>query len=288
MKKIIIIAGVLGVSLSAIFVRYSTAPSLVLVFYRTFFAAVLVAPVVLMRHRAELKALGRKEILLSMVSGAFLGIHFTAYFQAVKWASIASAVVLTDTEVFFVAFAMLFFFRDRIPLKGWIGIFITFGGSILIALTDAGGGSHVLLGDGLALSAAIFMCVYTMIGSRLRRTMSTFVYTFFVYLSAAITVLLILFATSTPLTGYAPSNYLLALGMTVFCTILGHSIFSWGLRYEKASFVSVVKLLEPVFATVLGVFLFAEIPGPYKILGGMLVIGGILVYSISGKKEDKR
>lgn len=288
MKKIIIIAGVLGVSFSAIFVRYAEAPSMVLVFYRTFFAALLLAPVVFFRHREELGRLGRKEWILSMVSGAFLGIHFTAYFQAVKWTSIASAVVLTDIEVFFVAFAMLFFFKDRIPGKGWTGILVTFAGSILIAVTDLGGGSHVIAGDGLAVSAALSMAVYTMIGSVLRKTMSTWIYTFFVYLSAALTVLCMLFFTGTPVTGYQGRDYLMALGMTVFCTLLGHSIFSWGLKYEKASFVSVVKLLEPVFATILGIILFTEIPGIWKILGGFLVITGILIYSLGRKNSTGR
>ena len=41
MKKIIIILGVLGTAFSAILVRYSDAPSTVLVFYRMLFSVLL-------------------------------------------------------------------------------------------------------------------------------------------------------------------------------------------------------------------------------------------------------
>lgn len=286
-KKLIIISGVLGVSLSAIFVKYAKAPSLVLVFYRTLFASILLLPIVWKNHKANFKDIGKKELMLSTLSGAFLGIHFTSYFQAIKWTSIASAVVLTDMEIFFVAFAMLLIFRDQIRLWGWLGIIIAFGGSMLIAISDAGGGKNIILGDLLAITAAFHMSIYTMIGTVCRKKMTTVMYTFLVYLSAAITVLIILIVTQTPIIGYESRDYGMALGMAVFCTILGHSVFSWGLKYEKASFIAIVKLLEPVFATILGILLFTEIPGLSKIAGGLFVIIGIIIYSLCSIQKSK-
>ena len=76
-----------------------------------------------------------------------------------------------------------------------------------------------------------------------------------------------------------------ALGLAVLCTLLGHSIFSWGLKYEKASFVSVVKLLEPVFASVMGIILFLEIPPLSSSAGGIVIIGGIVLCILGGHEE---
>ena len=56
MKRIIVILGVLSLSLSSVMVRLSTAPSSVLVVYRVFFALLLLAPSVFLRHRQELQA----------------------------------------------------------------------------------------------------------------------------------------------------------------------------------------------------------------------------------------
>ena len=57
MKKLIILLGVVGVSMSSLLVRWSQAPSLTLVVYRMGFASVLLIPWVLLRQREELRHL---------------------------------------------------------------------------------------------------------------------------------------------------------------------------------------------------------------------------------------
>lgn len=47
MKRLIVLLGVAGVSLSALLVRWSTAPSLILALYRMVFAAALMTPAAL-------------------------------------------------------------------------------------------------------------------------------------------------------------------------------------------------------------------------------------------------
>ena len=288
MKKLVIFLGVLGVSVSAPLIRYSTAPSMVLVLYRVMMAALLLSPVILWKNRTELELLGRKDLFLCLVSGLFLGLHFSCYFEALRFTSIASAVALVDTEVFFVAFMLIFLFREKLSGYAWAGIITTFAGSVIIALSDAGSGSNVLLGDIIALAGAFCMAVYTMIGRTCRQRITTNTYTFLVYLSAGITVLVILLCSGQPLFGYEPVNWLTALGMALFCTLLGHSVFSWGLKYESAAFISTAKLLEPVFASVLGVLLFREIPPLPVVAGGCIVILGLFIYTWFSEKNAER
>ena len=59
----------------------------------------------------------------------------------------------------------------------------------------------------------------------------------------------------------------------------GHSVYSWGLKYLNASYITTIKLLEPVFASILGLLIFREIPGAFVIIGGAVVIGGIIYYT---------
>ena len=80
---------------------------------------------------------------------------------------------------------------------------------------------------------------------------------------------------------------LTALAMAVFCNLLGHSVFSWGLKYLPPSFISTVKLLEPVFASVWALLLFGEKPGLPVLLGGIVVLLGIALYCrITQEKAD--
>jgi Permeases of the drug/metabolite transporter (DMT) superfamily len=287
MKKIIVILGVVGTSLSAVFVKLADAPSMVLVLYRVGFAAVILFPYLLIKHRRELKSIPKRNFLLSAVSGMFLGFHFTAYFQSLRYTSIASSVVLVDTEVFFIALMTFLFLKEKLGKKCWIGILVTFAGSVTVAFADAGGGSNILLGDVIALTGAICMSFYTMLGASCRKRMSTTVYTFFVYAFAALTVLLILCVRGVKLFGYGKINLVSGLGMALFCTLLGHSLFSWGLKYEKPAYVSAVKMLEPVFATVFGILIFSQIPSVYVIAGGSMIIAGIIYYTVHNFRKEK-
>ena len=277
MKRLIVLLGVAGVSLSAVFVRWSTAPSLVLALYRMAFSALLLIPLALAR-RAEFRALRRRELCLSLLSGAFLGVHFACYFESLRWTSIAAAVVLVDTEVLFVALASVLILRKKLSRRAWTAVLLAFGGSVAVALADASGGG-ALRGNLFALTGSVCMAVYTMLGAVCRRSLSTTVYTSLVYLSAAGTVLAAALAGGQALTGWGPVNLLAVLGMAVFCTLLGHSVFSWGLKYLPPAFISTANLLEPVLAAVWGLLLFGERPGPLVVLGGGVILLGIAVYS---------
>lgn len=277
MKRLVVLLGVAGVSLSAVFVRWSTAPSLVLAFYRMAFSVLLLAPLAAARREA-FRAVRRRELLLSLISGTFLGVHFACYFESLRWTSIAAAVVLVDTEVLFVALASVLILRKKLSRRAWTAVLLAFGGSVAVALADASGGG-ALRGNLFALTGSVCMAVYTMLGAVCRRSLSTTVYTSLVYLSAAGTVLAAALAGGQALTGWGPVNLLAGLGMAVFCTLLGHSVFSWGLKYLPPAFISTANLLEPVLAAVWGLLLFGERPGPLVVLGGGVILLGIAVYS---------
>ena len=288
MKRLAVLLGVAGVSLSAVLVRWSTAPSLILVLYRVGMAAALLAPYTLLRHREELRALARREVLLCLASGAFLGLHFAAYFESLRYTSIASSVVLVDTEVLFVALGTVLVLRQRLSGRAWLAVALAFGGSVVIAMADTAVGPDAVRGDIIALSGSLCMAVYTMIGAVCRKNISTTVYTFLVYCSAALTVLVIALFSGLPLAGYGAENVLTAFGMAVFCTLLGHSVFSWGLKYLPPAFISTAKLLEPVFASVWGLALFGERPGGLTLLGGAVIIAGVALYGRAAGRETER
>lgn len=279
MKYLIVMMGTMGVSLSPIFVRFSTAPSMVLVLYRVAFAALLLTPYVLWRHRPEICSLKKRELLLCVLAGIALGLHFVSYFESLRRTAIAPAAVLVNTEAIFVTLGTVLFMKAKLCKAAWLAVLLTFAGSVIVAMADAAGGG-ALAGNLLALAGAVFGAVYTMLGTVCRKGgISTMVYSWFLYGSAAVTVLLFVLVSGTAPLGYEPLNFLTTLGMAVCCTIGGHSIYSWGLKILPASFVASAKMMEPVFASVWGLFLFGEKPGLLVILGGAVVIFGIALYS---------
>ena len=277
---IMIVVGVLGISMSSIFVKYSQAPSAVTAAWRLVWTVLMLTPVVLGKKpvRRELTQTPKKLVLLSVLSGLFLAIHFVLWFESLQHTSVASSTTIVCTEVIWVCLGFCLFLKGKLSWKAIAAIGVTLFGSVLIAFSDSGSGAQ-LYGDILALLAAIAVAVYTLIGRVVREKLSTTVYTYMVYSACAAVLVVTCVSQGSGLFAYGWSAVIVGLLLAVFSTILGHSIFSWCLKYFSPAFVSASKLCEPVVAAVLAGFLFGELPGWLQVIGGALILGGVLWYS---------
>lgn len=276
-----IVVGIIGISLSSILVKYSSAPSAVTAAWRLLWTVILMSPVVLGKKdvRQELLSVSRGVLLKSCMSGLFLAIHFVVWFESLQHTTVASSTTIVCTEVIWVALGYCFFLKGKLSGKAVMAIAVTFAGSALIALADSAGTQVHLYGDFLALIAAIAVAVYTLLGRIVRQDTSTSVYTYLVYTSCASVLLLLCVVQRYSMMGYGISAILVGFFLAVFSTILGHSIFSWCLKYFSPSFVSASKLCEPVAAALMAAALFGEYPGVLQIGGSILILGGVLYYS---------
>ena len=277
---IMIVVGVLGISMSSIFVKYSQAPSAVTAAWRLLWTVLLLTPVVLGKKpvRQELVRTPKKLMWLSILSGLFLAIHFVLWFESLQHTSVASSTTIVCTEVVWVCLGFCLFLKGRLSWKAIAAIGVTLFGSVLIAFSDSGSGGQ-LYGDILALLAAIAVAVYTLIGRVVREKLSTTVYTYMVYTACAAVLVITCATQGSSLFAYGWSAVIVGLLLAVFSTILGHSIFSWCLKYFSPAFVSASKLCEPVVAAIMAGFLFGELPGWLQAIGGGLILGGVLWYS---------
>jgi len=275
-----IAVGVVGISLSSIFVKLSSAPSAVTALFRLVWTVILMTPSVFLNKeiRTELLRVKRRELLLSALSGVFLAVHFTLWFESLAHTSVASSTTLVCTEVIWVSLGYCIFLKGKLSLKATLTIAAAFLGSTLIAFADSASGAH-LYGDLLSLLSAVAVAVYMLIGNVVRKNTSTSVYTYIVYISCAACLGIICLATGASVVGYGPWAVIVGLLLAIFSTILGHSIFSWCLKYFSPSFVSASKLLEPVIAALIAIPVFAELPKPLTIVGGAIIIVSVWYYS---------
>ena len=254
--------------------------------WRLLWTVLLLTPVVLGKTavRKELVEAPKKLVWLSILSGLFLAIHFVLWFESLKHTSVASSTAIVCTEVIWVSLGYCLFLKGRLGLKAVFAIAVTLGGSIVIALTDSSAGQAQLYGDILALAAAVAVAVYTLLGRIVRGTASTTAYTYLVYTACAAALIFVCVVRGYGFFAYGFSGILVGALLALFSTILGHSIFSWCLKYFSPSFVSASKLCEPVVAAALAALLFGEGIDPMQLLGGGLILGGVLYYSALEQK----
>lgn len=286
---IVLLTGVFGIALSSIFVRYSAAPPTVTAVWRLLWAVLLLIPIVFTQKktREELLRLDFKTILRSCISGLCLAVHFALWFASLQHTTVAASTTIVCTEVIWVAIGYCLFQKGRLTWQMILAIGITLTGSVLIAATDLRAGKLHLYGDLLALFAAMVEAGHTLIGKRIRRTVSTTVYTFVVYLSGTIVLLASCLVQKQSIVSYGNSAIVVGLLLAVFSTLLGHSSFSWCLRFFSPSFVSASKLCEPVVAAAVAGILFEEIPGIWLVIGGLVILAGVFYYSRLERKEEK-
>lgn len=219
----------------------------------------------------------------SVVSGVFLALHLGFWFKALQLTSVSSATVLVNTHPVFVTVLGWLLLRERVRPAAVLWMLVAMAAAAALALGGTGFGATAAEGNLLALSGAVFVSCYILIGRQVRRQLSVVHYTFLVYLTSAMVLILFAALTGVNLGPYPPREYGILVALAVFPTLLGHSVFSWALKYLKMSFVSTAVLGEPVFATILAMILFAEIPAISTVLFGLVVIFSIYRFTVADK-----
>ena len=169
------------------------------------------------RYLAELRQTDRKTVCLCAVSGIFLALHFTFWFESLSHTTVASSTAIVCTEVIWVALGFTIFMKGHLSRTALISIVITLAGSILIAFSDSAGSHGSLYGDMLALAAAVFVAVYTLIGRIARTEMSTVSYTYIVYGFCSISLVFALLVQGNSLFGHGKSPAVVGLLLSIFC-----------------------------------------------------------------------
>lgn len=292
MYIVLLVIGCLSVSSSGIFVNLSDLPSLVLIVYRLFFACLIILPYILIKNREEYTHITPRNWGLFALSGIFFALHLISFFEAVRYTGITEANMLMCTEILFIAAYEWVFKGRKISLLGGVFLAISLVASYFVITgrnIDVGdlnrSASTYLLGNLLAISAAIFSALYTLVGREVRKTVSTPVYTFNLYLIAMLAALLASQLRGEALFGYKIHNTYLAVAMALITNITGHNMFSLCLKNLRASLVSSMKLTVPVFGAVLAYFIFGEIPSLQVVLASLILLFSIGAYIRVEKKE---
>lgn len=275
---------VLAVSSSAILIRLSEAPALAISFYRCAMAAAVLLPIALLRHRAEVRTLGRRQWAVAIASAAALAAHFALWVPSLEYTSVAASTVLVTSSPVWVALLGRVTVGERVTRLAGVGIALSLAGAAVISWGDVGASARAALGDALALGGAIAAAAYVLAGRELRQRMSLSTYAGIVYAGAAALLALAMLATGTRFTGYPPDVWGLFVLMTLGPQLLGHTVFNYLLAHLEASVVAISVTAEPVGASLLALAAFGEMPSVSAIVGGALILSGIYV-AISGQSR---
>lgn len=280
----LIVLGVTAVSTSAPLIRAAAAPAFAIAFWRNAMASGLLVPFTLVRARDEVRHLSARERKLIGFAGVLLALHFATWIPSLSFTSVASSTALVATQPVWAALIARFQ-GDRVPARGWAGIWLSVVGATILTGIDLHFDADALIGDLLALVGGFFAAAYVTVGAEVRRSVTTTVYTTFCYATTSVLLLVLIVVTGTRWTGFTGETWLAIAGLTVGAQLLGHSVFNRVLKTTSATVVSIAILFEIVGATLLAALFLDEAPRPVAAPAALVIMAGVVLVIRAGAKR---
>ena len=274
---------VLGFSFGGPLVRLSNSDPVTIAVWRLAFSLLIVGGFLLFtREWRDWRKLTPRELLIAVIAGIALALHFWAWNASIHLTTIAASVTLVNTQPVFVAALSALALKERPAPKQVVGIGIAIIGAMIIAAPDFRSGqqgSEPLIGNLLALSAAINAAIYYTIGRRLRGVLGLWSYAALVYSAALVALVVIALLRGVTLAPVPPREIAIFAGLALGPMLLGHTGLNWALKFLPAYVVNLTVLGEPVGGTILGAVVPAihQIPSVSTLVGGAIVLAGIIV-----------
>ena len=177
--------------------------------------------------------------------------------------------------------------HERISWKGWLCIAAAFGGILILTLWN--GVLSIKPGVLWMLSAAVALSVYNLTQRMFVKDYTPFQATAYSIFGGTLFLLVFLPRTLGELSGASAAAWGSVLYLGIFGGALAYVLWSKAFALaENTSDVSNFMFAMPLLTSLIGFAAKGEVPGIETVLGGILVLGGMIVFQLTkgGKKSE--
>lgn len=286
---LILVAGVFWGSMG-IFVRRLGVfgfTSIQIVCIRVVLAALIFSLILLFKEPSGFR-ISLRDLPLFLGLGLGSVLFFTVcYFTAITMMPLSTAAILLYTSPIWIMLMSILFFHERLTARKITALVLAFGGCVLVS--GITGGGLTLTGLLVGLGSGIGYGLYSILGTVALRRYSPFAVTTWTFLFAAVGSLIIsLPADIAAKMAAAPS----LAGLLLFClltalitAVIPFLTYTLGLRSVEASNAGILATIEPMVATLFGIFLFSEPLTFMSGLGILLIIAAIILLNVRSAKS---
>ncbi|HYO37867.1 MAG TPA: EamA family transporter, partial [Geodermatophilus sp.] len=242
-------------------------------------ALALVAP-----HRLRLT--WRDVPLLAAFGVVGVALTQFLYYVAIGRLPVGIALVFEMTAPVWIALWVRLVRREEVRRRLWAALALSLGGLVLVAQVWQGGGSLDLIGVTAALTAALCLATYYLLGERGAAERDPVALTCWSFVAAAL-----FWAVVAPWTPFDPAvlgaSVPVSLGaltlplwvLVLWIVVLGAIAPFWlsvtALRHLPPTTAGLVATVEPVFASVVAWLWLEQVLTGWQVAGGLVVLGGI-------------
>jgi drug/metabolite transporter (DMT)-like permease len=276
------LAGIVGISFAAIFVRLADATPSTVAFFRTLYAL----PFLIVIARLSGPAVRpRSERLMAFGAGMLLAVDLTLWHTAIDLIGAGLATVLANVQVVWVGLVAWVLFSEKPSRVGFAVVPVVLGGVVMISGLgqDDAFGEDPVLGTLVGLTAGVVYASFLLLFRHSNRSRGRPAAPLLDATAGAVVgaALIGLFDSGFSLEVSWPSHgWLLALA--VVAQTLGWLFISVALPRLAALETSVMLLLQPALTIVWARVLFTEDLSPLQWAGVAVVMAGVLFAGVRG------
>ncbi|WP_278574739.1 DMT family transporter [Fusobacterium ulcerans] len=255
----------LGFTFMSVTVKYlKDIPLFEKVFFRNLVSLVIAFYLI---KKSSAPVFGQRKNQLALLARAGFGLAGVILnFYAISHLTLADSTMLGKLSPIFVTIMACLFLKEKIDKEQIIGIFITFGGALLVIKPEFS--LSIIPSIAGLLSAAAAGIAYTLLRYLKDKESPDTIVFYFSIVSVLETLPFVLNDYIVP-----DSTQLMLLLATGLFASVGQFGITYAYKYSKATEVSIYNYSAIVFGIILGFIFFHEIPDMLSLLGGAIIIG---------------
>ena len=246
-------------------------------FFRFFLGLIIILPYIIIKKDAVLKTTHLKQHFLR----AILGLPaMLLYFSALVLLPIEKLTAISFVVPLLVTILAVFFLGENIYIYRTLALMLGFGGMLVIIRP---GFVDISIGVYMVLFSALLWSINIIITKKISKDDSAI--TILAYQSIFMSLLsffIVLFFWEMP--SLKTFIYLILAAM---CGTVLHLTLNHAFKLVDVSMTQPYSFLNLVFASIIGYFVFDEIPDLYTWIGALIIFTGVLIISYREMKLDK-
>ena len=256
------------------FVRNISVSSGELALYRAVLAAALIGIFLLVTgQKIPIKSLGR-ELFLLLLSGVAMGFNWILLFEAYKYTTVAISTLSYYFAPVIVTLVCPFLFKEKLTKKQlFCFLMSTVGLSLVIGITNLGGGGNDTIGILFGLGAALLYATVILLNKFIKGV--TGIHRTFLQFLAAILVLIpyVAFTGGINLGSLNGSGWVCLLVVGLVHTGITYCLYFSSLKELPGQETAILSYIDPLVAVVIGVLILGEPLSWQQLVGGLMILG---------------
>jgi len=277
--------GILCISWSAIFVRWTDIPGAASAFYRMLVPALVLLPTHFFernRSRVDARTLG-----IIAIGGLFFSLDLALYNTSILKTTAANATLLGNNTPIVVGLLTWLILRRKPQTSFWLGLLMAVSGSLVILGADVSKHAQFGLGDLMALGAAACFAVYLLVTEKVRANTGTLTFLRLAMLSSTLALLIINLMLGVSLRMPHGRTLWAVVGLGLISQLGGYLALTYALGHLPATITSISLLSQGPLTALMAALLLGEPLTLPQIVGGALVLAGVGLAHRQRHPEDE-